>query len=90
MSSIRRCSYLTAPTTKMRNRGLMVQSSDHVKGKMSVGIIPYASSLKFGFPPSFIYLLENVLEPVNKSSKYKHDVLRENALSEYQYKLKII
>jgi len=35
---------------------------------MEVVIIPYAGSFKFGFPTSFIDLLENVLEPANKSS----------------------
>jgi hypothetical protein len=33
---------------------------------MEVGIIRYAGGLKFGFPSSFIHLLENVIELVNK------------------------
>jgi hypothetical protein len=35
-------------------------------GMMEVGNVPYAGSLKFGSPLSFINLLENIFEPVNK------------------------
>jgi hypothetical protein len=44
------------------------QGSNNVKREMEAGIIPYAGSLEFGFPSSFIHLLENILEPVNKST----------------------
>jgi hypothetical protein len=36
--------------------------------EMGFETIPYAGSFKFGFPTSFIHLLENVLEPANKSN----------------------
>jgi len=50
---------------KDKNEKKNSQASENVKREMEAGIIPYAGSLKFGFPSSFIHLLENVLEPVN-------------------------
>jgi hypothetical protein len=32
--------------------------------------LPYSSSLKLGFPPSFIDLLENILEPASSKKYY--------------------